>query len=243
MLGRLLDPLLTILYPQLCHVCHGSVDSHADGVACAECWATTRIFDGSESLCKKCGAPSKDGQLNLTNQCGQCSDGVYDAAVACGVYEKALAATIVNLKKRPHLSARVQDMLGDLVEKLSPIPKSVVVPVPLSKRRRFERGHNQADVIAQAITDRMRLQIIPNALHRTDSAPIHRIGMDKKARETTVKNSFVVRTPRLIDGKDILLVDDVLTSGSTASYCAKVLKKNGAASVRVLTLARAVMCK
>jgi predicted amidophosphoribosyltransferase len=65
--------------------------------------------------------------------------------------------------------------------------------------------------------------------------------MDKKAREATVKNSFIVRAPRLVEGREILLVDDVFTSGSTASHCAKVLKKNGASSVRVLTLARAVM--
>jgi predicted amidophosphoribosyltransferase len=67
--------------------------------------------------------------------------------------------------------------------------------------------------------------------------------MDKKAREATVKNAFDVRAPRLITGKDILLVDDVLTSGSTASCCAEVLKKNGASSVTVVTLARAVVHK
>ena len=65
--------------------------------------------------------------------------------------------------------------------------------------------------------------------------------MDKKAREATVKNSFIASAPRLVNGKDVLLVDDVFTSGSTASFCADTLKKNGAASVTVITLARAVM--
>jgi predicted amidophosphoribosyltransferase len=65
--------------------------------------------------------------------------------------------------------------------------------------------------------------------------------MDKKAREATVKNSFHVRAPRLVEGKEVLLVDDVFTSGSTASFCAKILKKNGAIGVKVITLARAVM--
>jgi ComF family protein len=115
------------------------------------------------------------------------------------------------------------------------------VPVPLSRKRHFERGHNQADVIAHTIADLTRFPVIANALQRVDSSPIHRVGMDKKAREATVKNSFAVNTPRLIDGTDVLLVDDVFTSGSTASYCARVLKKNGATSVKVITLARAVL--
>jgi predicted amidophosphoribosyltransferase len=64
--------------------------------------------------------------------------------------------------------------------------------------------------------------------------------MDKKARELTVRNAFEVVRPKLINGKNIVLVDDVFTSGATASYCAKVLKKNGASRVNVFTLARAV---
>ncbi len=70
---------------------------------------------------------------------------------------------------------------------------------------------------------------------------MHRIGMDKKARELTVKNAFEITRPKLIEGKNVLLVDDVFTSGATASSCAKVLKKNGAVGVQVFTLARAVM--
>jgi predicted amidophosphoribosyltransferase len=63
--------------------------------------------------------------------------------------------------------------------------------------------------------------------------------MDRKARETTVKNAFEVCRPRLIEGKSVLLVDDIFTSGATVSNCANVLKKSGAASVEVFTLARA----
>jgi predicted amidophosphoribosyltransferase len=64
--------------------------------------------------------------------------------------------------------------------------------------------------------------------------------MDKKARELTVKNAFSVTRPKLVAGRKVLLIDDVFTSGSTTSHCAKVLKKSGAVRVDVLTLARAV---
>lgn len=241
MLQRMIDPILATFYPQTCHVCGGCVDSLYDGVACADCWSNTTLFDGSTELCEKCGAVAKDGRLNRENRCGQCDDGHYDAAFACGVYEKALAVTIVSLKRKPYLPSRAKDLLCELSEKISPGSNSIVVPVPLSRKRTFERGHNQAEVIGRVISRHAELPFFANVLRRTDHSQMHRVGMDKKARELTVKRSFGVSAPRLIDGKEVLLVDDVFTSGSTASYCAKVLKKNGAASVKVITLARAVM--
>ena len=241
MFDRLFDPILATVYPQICHVCHGNVDRHADGVACTDCWSRTKIFDGSETLCEKCGAVAKDHVLNRSNRCGYCEDGQYDAAIACGVYEKALAATVIRLKKEPYLPQRVHQMLRDLTEKISPIENGILIPVPLSKKRRHERGHNQAEVIGQAIGKSAQLPLFENVLQRTDKSPMHRVGMDKKAREATVKNSFIVAAPRLVTGKNVLLVDDVFTSGSTVSFCAGALKKRGATSVKVITLARAVM--
>ena len=117
----------------------------------------------------------------------------------------------------------------------------VIIPIPLSKKRKLERGFNQAEIIAAEIARASGIPIDAASLVRKLHTPIHRIGMDKKARELTVKNAFEVVRPRLIDGRNILLVDDVFTSGATASYCAKVLKKNGAKQVNVFTLARAVM--
>lgn len=68
---------------------------------------------------------------------------------------------------------------------------------------------------------------------------MHRAGMDKKAREKTVENAFAVARPKMIDGSNILLTDDVFTSGATASACAKILKSQGARSIIVFTLAHA----
>ena len=241
MLRTLIDPILAAVYPQICHVCRGCVDRHSDGVACADCWSTTHMFGNDDTLCNKCGALTKDGLLNSSSRCGKCEDGRYDSALAFGVYEKALAATVIRLKKEPYLPLRVREMICSRTEKFSCANNTVIVPVPLSKKRLFERGHNQAEVIGRVISEHAQLPFIGNALQRTDRSPMHRIGMDKKAREATVKNSFIASAPRLVNGKDVLLVDDVFTSGSTASFCADTLKKNGAASVTVITLARAVM--
>ena len=114
------------------------------------------------------------------------------------------------------------------------------MPVPLSPRRRVERGFNQAEVVGSFLSDRTGIELDISTLIRSKHTPIHRVAMDSKAREQSVKNAFKVVRPTLVEGRSILLVDDVFTTGSTVSNCAAELKKNGAAAVKVLTLARAV---
>jgi ComF family protein len=238
MLDSLRNSLLSIVYPQQCRVCSRDVEDHGDGVACAECWSATRVFVGSEMLCAKCGAFFGDKAAPEPVFCYQCDDHYYDRANALGVYEKALAATIVRLKSAPSLPKHARSlirstMIFDDVD--------LIVPIPLSRLRRVERGFNQAELIAEAISRACGIEIDKNSLTRKLHTPIHRVGMDRKARELTVKNAFEVSRPKLIVDKSVVLVDDVFTSGATASACAKVLKKHGAQTVRVFTLARAVM--
>lgn len=241
MLGTIQDSLLSLIFPQKCHVCSGQVDHRADGVACSECWNSTRIFDRSEMLCGKCGALFGDIAAAHSVYCHQCDNQAYDKAAALGVYEKGLAATVIDLKKRPFLPLRIQGAIREFVEASRMFDKGIIVPVPLSKRRKKERGFNQAEVIARFVGLASALPVDSASIARKVHTPLHRIGMDKKARELTVKKAFDVVRPRLISEKHIILVDDVFTSGSTASACAQVLKKNGANSVSIFTLARAVL--
>ena len=115
----------------------------------------------------------------------------------------------------------------------------LILPIPLSKKRLLERGFNQAAVLAKILSNETKIKLDEQSLVRKIHTPMHRAGMDTKARESTVKNAFEITRPKLINGKKILLIDDVFTSGATASACAKVLKKAGAEKVYVLTLARA----
>ena len=241
MLSRAIDSILTTIYPQQCFACGGLVESHKDGVACGDCWEETRVFNGSESLCQRCGAVQDRSLVEGIASCPNCHDAYYDSAIAAGVYEKAIAASVVNLKRSPHLAHRVENLIDRLSEKISNEGPSVIIPVPLSRSRRFERGYNQAEIIANAISARTNLPVLKACLIRSKQTPMHRIAMDKRARELTVEKAFEVRSSRMIDGKDVCLVDDVFTSGATASACARVLKKNGARKVIVVTLARAVL--
>lgn len=232
------DSFLSLVYPQECRVCGRLAESHDDGVVCKECWDATRIFTGKEMLCARCGALLGDKAAPLPVFCHRCDEQSYDAAHALGIYEKALAATIIRLKTEPRLPKRLVTLLENAPHNLSTY--DLVIPIPLSPQRQIERGYNQAEVIARMVGRYTSLPVDAYTLARRRHTPTHRVGMDHKAREQTVKGAFAVERPKLIAGKNILLADDVLTSGATASACAGVLKKSGAARVAVFTLARAV---
>lgn len=240
MLKTLSHSILSVIYPQECLCCHGEVESPDDGIACSDCWANTRIFDGSETLCTKCGAFLFEGGPSRNEvQCRKCDEHSYDRAFSVGIYEHALSASIVHLKRNPSISKRIRHLLARTLDRMSTSGPPIVIPVPLSARRQQERGFNQAAVIATVIARSGNLLLDENSLVRKIHTPMHRAGMDRKARAMTVKKAFEVVRPKLIEGRDTLLVDDVLTSGETASICARVLKKSGAATVSVLTIARA----
>lgn len=233
------DSILSVVYPQQCNICHNEVESSADGIACSGCWTATRIFNGTEPLCEKCGAFLFGRGVGDSALCGRCSDHHYDRARSVGIYESALSASVLRLKRVSHVSGRVKRLLISAFERMAVDGSSVVVPVPLSRRRQRERGFNQAEVLARVIERYASMSLDRSSLVRKIHTPMHRVGMDKKARALTVEHAFEVVRPRLVENRTILLVDDVFTSGETASMCAKVLKKNGASTVHILTLARA----
>ena len=240
MLKALSNSLLSVVYPQECSVCGSEVESSDDGVACSGCWSSTRIFTGDETLCIKCGAflfesASGSGSIN----CQKCVEDSYDRAFSGGLYEKALAAEVLSLKRSPHLSAKTRNVLFAALDRIPHNSHTVIVPVPLSRKRLFERGFNQAAVIGLKISKYSGIRLDDASFIRKVHTPMHRAGMDRKARAMTVKNAFEVVRPKLIEGKDVILVDDIFTSGATASNCSRILKRSGASTVNVLTIARA----
>ncbi len=235
----LLAPLVSILFPQKCGLCQGPVSTPRSGTVCEECWSKTIFFDHASPLCEKCGAFNSHSGSISAMRCGRCDDHAFDLAFALGPYENALRTTILALKSNPHLPRVAVERIKTRFESLAAIDVDTIIPVPLSKQRRFERGFNQAEVIADVVSRLTGLPVDRKSLQRKTHTQMHRVGMDQKAREKTVENAFAVARPKMIDGKNILLTDDVFTSGATASACAKVLKSQGASSITVFTLAHA----
>lgn len=238
MFHKIYDSLLTLAYPQACQVCGDSVESFSDGAACKECWAKTQIFTGAETLCGKCGRFLHLKPSGFETFCHLCDEHFYNTARAAGLYEHALAAAILNLKREPIIAKRLQNIFNSRFQNSDFREASLIVPVPLSKKRLLERGFNQAGVLAEYLAKQTGIKLDQKSLARKLHTPMHRAAMDNKARAMSVKNAFEVKRPNLIKNETILLIDDVFTSGATVSACAKILKETGAKKVYVFTLAK-----
>lgn len=241
-IGSLYDAALALLYPQACAVCGASVEARSDGVACAACWQKTRLFTEQDTLCWKCGAPSPataPAEKLEHVGCRRCAQEPFAAARACGVYEGALRATVLALKREPQAASRVVRLLYEAQRREPLRSATLIVAVPLHRARMRERGFNQAAVLADALARQTRLPLDEWSLVRRLPTERHRAGMDAVARRESVSEAFHVERPRLIEGERVLLIDDVFTTGATVSACAAALFAAGAEAVFVLTLARA----
>jgi ComF family protein len=137
---------------------------------------------------------------------------------------------------------RVKTMVRPLGELLAAaLPREeqwdAVVPVPLHWRRRWRRGFNQSELLAQVVARRCGIPVI-KALKRVRYTPAQ-TGLSNTGRRKNVTAAFAAVRWHCVAGSRILLVDDVMTTGSTATACAKVLRRAGAASITLLTVARA----
>jgi len=237
------DSLLALVYPLGCAVCGGSVESSELGAACANCWQRTQMFSGTETLCWKCGQPSLGSvpeEKREAVHCHRCDDDAFSAARACGVYEGALRASILQLKREPHLCRRLTEALVHTQRQYPLNQATRIIPVPLHAERERERGFNQATLIGRALSLATSLPLDEVSLVRVKNIKRHRAGMDAKGRRDTVANAFRVTHPALVAGERVLLVDDVFTTGATVSSCATALREAGATEVFVLTIARPV---
>ncbi len=238
---NLLNPVLSLLYPSFCGICSDAASDFRNGSVCSDCWKKTRLYNGKEEICYKCGRYHSVHKGNVKTFCRRCDDDEYDIARACGFYEHALAQTVLSLKHRPFLPIRASELLMECYVNAPFKDIDLIVPIPLSRHRYFERGFNQAEVLAKHLSESCGLPVDSKSLIRESHTAASRASMDRKGRRMTVKNAFSVRRCKFIKGRRVLLIDDVFTSGATVCAAAGELKKNGAAGVDVLTLARAGM--
>ncbi|MBY0508214.1 MAG: hypothetical protein K2X03_30145 [Bryobacteraceae bacterium] len=160
----------------------------------------------------------------------------FDAAYCAGEYEGALRKLIHLFKY-----GGVYSLERELVNRLSDaLPRDqrfdLVAPMPMHWLRRLSRGRNHAEILARGLAKRTGIPYQDAAYRRKSTPPQSRVSRAERRRN--VRGAFGVKWPETVRGKRILLVDDVLTTGSTAGACAAALKKAGAAHVAVITIAR-----
>ncbi len=147
---------------------------------------------------------------------------------------------LVQALKYRRVRALAKSMADLLVEELAEEgtefgAEAIVVPIPLSFWREGARGFNQASLLGEALAERLGLSFRKNLLRRVRDT-LSQVSLSKPERAKNIRGAFSVKTP--LKGEDILLVDDVLTTGATGREAAKVLKKAGAGQVWVLTFAK-----
>jgi ComF family protein len=198
-------------------------------------------------LCSICGEKlvSKFVETDEGPQCGMCRRAAppFERAVAFGAYDGVLRELVHLLKyQRVH---PVAPLLGRLIARALAgvsLPENlVVVPVPLFKGRMRERGFNQAEQIARAFVRQRNsgsIQLDASSLVRTRQTA-SQTGLTRHQRRANVRGAFSVVRPERIVAKNVLVMDDVMTTGTTVSECARVLLRAGARQVFVATAARA----
>jgi ComF family protein len=176
--------------------------------------------------------------LDESGRCHLCRGGArgFDAAYCFGSYEGTLRE-LIHLFKYGRMKPLSRTLAANL---LSALPRDqrfdVVVPMPLHWRRRWHRGFNQAELLARRTARSCGIPAT-NAVRRIRSTATQ-AGLSNAKRRENVAGAFRLRNRRGIQGRRVLLIDDVMTTGATASACALALKRGGAASVTLLALAR-----
>jgi competence protein ComFC len=206
---------------------------------CEVCIGEPEPLD-AEYFCISCRTPFANSfPLDSEGRCALCRSGLraFDAAYSYGAYGGTLRELIHLLKYRG-----IQPLaapLGALLLRSLPREEAfdVIVPVPLHWRRRWRRGFNQAELLAGTLAHSTGIPI--RKILRRVKATATQAGLTNSARRRNMVQAFRCSRAEEARGRRILLIDDVMTTGSTAAACARALKSAGAARVAVLTVARA----
>ena len=237
----MLRAFLDILFPPLCHICRTFIPAAGPLHICAGCRESITTI--SSPLCDLCGMPfgTIDG---FDHRCGACSISPprFDAARAATRFDGPVREMIHRFKydRRVQLARPLGLITAETLAPWAAATTSdLVVPVPLHVRRLRQRGFNQAVLIGQVLAHQWQLPLDRTGLRRIRwTEP--QINLSAAERTANVRGAFAVSAPSRVEGRRVLLVDDVFTTGSTVAECARALKGAGATEVRVATVARAV---
>ena len=240
---RLFNAVVSLLYPQRCLGCQAFIQ--ADEQFCQDCRHCVKPI--TSPLCLRCGIPLPT-QKGPDHECRLClkTPPLFRHARAWAYYQygeaplQPVSEAIQQFKYHRNMS--VGKLLAQLAATHFPFVEAqydVIIPIPLHLDRLRWRGFNQSLLLARSIGQTHRLHVDPFLLERSRPT-VPQTQLKERERRENVKGAFTVTIPEQIQERQVLLVDDVYTSGATAEECTKALIHAGAQSVDVFTLARAV---
>lgn len=229
---------LDLVFPRQCAGC-GAALAAGEGPVCWPCLSEVPRL--SAPFCSVCGKPVA-GRVDHAYTCAACLRMPPPFACArSAVYYRDLVRVLIAQVKYHH-AVWLIPVLGDLLEASvrAWLPEgtwSRVVPVPLHPARGRERGFNQSALLARDLARRLGLPVAAGVVRRIRPTETQ-THLTAVQRLTNVKSAFRADAARGVTGEDLLLVDDVMTTGATVAACARALRAAGAASVTVVTVAR-----
>lgn len=236
----LAEGLTQLLFPGVCWVCGRPVPSSPHRF-CRACHHD--LTTDPQPTCPRC-AEDVGPFANVRDGCTVCrhTPFYFESVLRLGRYRGTIWEDVIPRLKY-WIAEGLAEVLGELwaehaEARLRDVGADVIIPVPLHWLRRWRRGYNQSAVLAQALADRLGLPCRPRWLRRIRATP-SQTSQTPANRKTNVKGAFQTRAESTLRGKAVLLVDDVMTTGSTANEAARALRAAGAARVVVAVLARA----
>lgn len=235
-----LRPLVDLVYPPRCPLCGGAVA--VQGGLCAECWG--EIETPGEPSCATCQRPMGSAAAAKNDQCFACvaEPPRHSGIIAASLYNDASRRLVLTFKHggKIALAPLLARMIAARMDE-GACSQPLLVPVPLHRWRVWKRGYNQAALLARELGRMGKGELLVDALVRRRQTPSLG-GLGREERERALSGAITVRDaarPRLA-GRDIVLIDDVLTSGATSDACTAALLDAGARSVRIACFARVV---
>lgn len=237
MLKQAFAPLVDLVYPPRCPLC-GSAIADQDGL-CTSCWSELVI--PGEPSCASCQRPLGEGERGEGTICAPCmaNPATHDGISAATIYNDASRQLVLSFKYGRKI-ALARMLARQMTARLPTLDGEwLVIPVPLHRWRLWQRGFNQSALLAREIARLRDSELVVDGLLRRKPTPSLG-GLGSKERARVLAGAIEANPARAeqLNGAQVLLVDDVMTSGATTNACISALRKAGASKVRISCIAR-----